>query len=234
MAYFRSNAVHVSPGIVGGTCKEWSQVCHMGEKHVFPSGHLLTFEGDHFDDFLYLQSGKVTGIYLGADGLSNVALFYESGVLLNEKVAILGSCNNPTRYVCETDCIVYVFRASLLHSSEFIQKYPNLIYSMLVGQASKNLSQELIRSSLYRRTALQKLCCFLLTLSQRNNNQNEFAPGISQIDIARLLGMHKSSMARCVNFLKVNGIISKFSKNSLHIINKSMLEKYSLTPFDNL
>lgn len=226
MVYSRSNAVQVSPGIVGGVSKEWSTVNYLGKRKCFPASQLLTFEGEHFDDFLYLQSGKVTGIYPGVDGTSSVALFYESGVLLNEKVAILGYCNTPTRYVCETEVTVYVFRADLLRSSQFIQRYPHLIYSMLVGQAAKNISQELVRSSLYRRTALQKVCWFLLTLSNRNDNQNQFSPGISQISIARLLGIHKSSMARCVNFLKASGAISRFSKNLLQITDKSLLEKY--------
>lgn len=228
MAYSRADATLVRPGMIKDINREWESIRHLGQRQSYPAGHELRFEGEHFDDFIYLFSGKIISFYLKEDGTSTIAIFYERGVLLNEKVAILGFCESPTRYVCETPVTAYRFAAALLNDPLFRQRYPNLLYSMLAGQALKNATQEHMRSAMAGRTALQRICWYLLELSRLHGDRDEFAPELTQANVARLLGVHKSSMARCTAFLKQRGIVSRFTKNGLRIDDRERLREISL------
>lgn len=229
MSYSRSDAPLVRPGMIRDINREWESVCRLGERKSYPAGHEIRFEGEHFDDFFYLSSGQITSFYRKDDGAINIAIFYERGVLLNEKVSILGFCESPTRYICETAITGFQFPARLLNDPLFRQRHPNLIYSMLAGQALKNVTLERMRSAMFGRTALQRLCWYVLELSKLHHGRDEFSPDLTQASVARLLGIHKSSMARCMAHLKLHGIVSQFTKTRLRIEDRERLRELSLT-----
>lgn len=217
MAYFYSENIKIFPGIVENVNNEWEKLLYLGERKSYQAKHMFSFEREDFDDFAYLHSGTIGVVNIKENASLHMEMLYEKGTLLNETAPILGQVRSPLHFLCKTDVVLYQFKSSLLHNPRFIQNYPYLIYSLLVGQVVKSSSQEMLRNGLVGRTALQKVCWYLSLLHEKNQCRTEFAPGLSQADLTQLLNIHKSSMARCINYLKQQGIIEQFSKRSLKI-----------------
>ena len=141
----------------------------------------------------------------------------EAGTLLNVTHALARQMTDFIEKGCHFHCITDVtlrrFDGSLLHDEGFIRSYPHLIASLGV----KILAHHTILAHFGTGGALAQLCRFCFNLSDANGGAEEFAPGISQTQLARLLGMDRATLVRLLQKLRRIGVILELNRDRLVI-----------------
>ena len=69
------------------------------------------------------------------------------------------------------------------------------------------------------------LCRFILSLARKNNGQSAFPSGMTQLEVAELLGIHRATLTRAVQQLKQMGVITSFTRREVRISNMVLLEQ---------
>lgn len=174
----------------------------------------------------YIISGKVVLSYFSLDGVERTALIYESGSIFNEARAFT-EYNPSGQFKCVTDVELYFFPRNVLLNLDFISKFPHLIQNLLISMSGKILLHYLFLSEMGTGSCLSKLCRLIYSLAIKNNRQKIFHPQMTQTDIAALLGLHRTTLARTIRKLKELGIIEKFSHNEIIIANYDLLQQYA-------
>jgi CRP-like cAMP-binding protein len=67
------------------------------------------------------------------------------------------------------------------------------------------------------------LCRFILSLFHKNNSRTSFPCGMTQQEVANLLGIHRVTLARAIAELKQLGVIAQFTRKEVHISNVVLL-----------
>ena len=199
----------------------WREVLHLGTKKTYPQSGSIphgTIQG-----FFYLDSGVVELAYNNIAGTKRTALCYGPGMLINEARTLSG--HNPGgTFTCLEAAELYLFDKNLL-TTEFIARYPHLILNMLRGMSVKMLLHYSFVTTMGTGSHLSQVCRFILSQSALYGNADRFSPGFTQQQVADLLGMHRTTLARTVQRLKAMGGISAFVASNLRIENRAVLEE---------
>lgn len=67
------------------------------------------------------------------------------------------------------------------------------------------------------------ICRLILSLSQKNGNSLRFSAEMTQQEVAALLGVHRTTLARILRRLISMGVISKFTNREVCIENRELL-----------
>ncbi len=206
----------------GGLCMEelnapWREILHKGKKCLMPKGHRETCIGTQF--FLII-SGRVRLEFSGRTGWDNCSLHLGPGCLFNEATVLRKVSRSQLRFLCLEDTEAWSFPISLLHNEEFVAEYPKLYVNLAQSMAIK--LSELLLYLMYARggSSLCRISGMLLKLSQSKNPQK-----MSQSDVAMMLGLHPTTVARHMRTLRERGIIGVFTKNRLEVLNMPELQK---------
>ena len=73
-------------------------------------------------------------------------------------------------------------------------------------------------------TSMRRLCALLLQMCRQNK------PRMSQNDVANMLGLHQTTVARLIHRLRKEGVIAKFTKNELQILDMARLRELACCP----
>jgi CRP/FNR family transcriptional regulator, anaerobic regulatory protein len=171
----------------------------------YAKGSALFYEGDEAVSVFSITSGAVRLSTLCRDGKRQVIGFLMSG----EFIGFLDRETYP--WTCEALSGVTVCCFSRETLSEMICKFPKVEHRLLeVAWANVASGLEQIRI-LGKRTALEKVCCFLLMLAERkpsfSNDEQLLALPMPRADIADFLGLAHETISRCFTRLEAEGLI---------------------------
>lgn len=194
----------------------WREILHKGRKHVFPKGHREVCGGEQF---YLIISGLVRLDFMGRVSSSGASLYMGPGCLFNEIPALQAARTSQVGFFCTMPTEAWAFNADLLYDEEFISEYPRLIGNLMQSLAEK--TSELFLYLMYARGAssLSRICATLLHLT--NNERLKMA----QCEMAMMLGLHPTTVARHMRHLREEGIIGTFTKNRLEVLDLPALQK---------
>ena len=194
----------------------WREILHKGRKHMFPKGHR---EMCGSGQFYLIISGVVRLDFMGRENSSGASLYMGPGCLFNEIPALQRMSAAEVGFYCAMPTEAWAFSADLLHDEEFISEYPRLIRNLMQSLAGK--TNEFFLYLLYARGAssLSRICVTLLHLA--NNSRLK----IAQCEMAMMLGLHPTTVARHMRHLREKGIIGTFTKNRLEVLDLPALQK---------
>lgn len=195
----------------------WREILHKGKKCLMPKGCRITSNGEQF--FLIIR-GRVRLEFSGSNGWDNCTLHLGPGCLFNETAVFCKIRHSQLRFLCMEDTEAWSFPHELLNAEDFILEYPRL-YANLTSAMAIKLS-ELLQHLVYARrgNALCRICGLLVQLAQSNSPQM-----MGQCDVAMMLGLHPTTVARHVNTLRKKGIVGVFTKSRLEVLNMPELQK---------
>lgn len=210
--------------------KLWESVLELGQKHVYEKGAIVLGGGKPVDYLYYLHAGRIKFSKLTADGDEKI-LWYIN------KENIFGAApffdRRPIRDMCNMltaleDCEVYTFSRECF-SKEIVVKYPELLENLIQSMAYKiflGLNRGGDLSSLPSR-----ICKVLRYVIQREQGTGAAdkkirSKGISQQELADILGVHRVTLNNAISQLKREGIIEHISKRSLVINDIGRLNEY--------
>lgn len=197
----------------------WRKILHLACRCTLTKSSVLPTGGG----FYYIEKGKVRLGFMGYSGRELGALILGRGCLFNEIPALVSPHYLVGFTVLE---IVHAWRfdVSLLHDESFISTYPQQVSNLLCSLARKSGIFFFKMSGSRKRSSLNRLCAFLLHLAE--NNKDELT--MSQTEVSDMLGMHQTTIARCVRLLRERGIIGRFTKNKLEILDMDALRILAL------
>lgn len=202
----------------------WERVLPLAVRHMFPKKHVIDISNSASPYFYYILSGEVRLSYAGLNGEERTILYAGSGTLMNVPTIIAQDAAN-TVVTCITPVEVALFDARLLHDQAFAAENPDLMLNLIHSLCTHLVihSQRLGDAALV--DTIGHVSAMFLELSEKADNAERFSPNMTQQELADLLGIHRTTLTRVLCRLKANGIIGKYAKKDLHILNRAELAR---------
>ena len=181
----------------------------------FDASHTIFSEGEAADALYNVTSGTVKLYKLLPDGRRQITGFLVTGDFLGLAV------NESYAYSAETVTSSSVCRFPRRKIDALMDEFPKMqrrLFSMASNELAAAQDQMLL---LGRKTAKEKICSFLLMLSQRaarrGHKENPVYVPMSRADIADYLGLTTETVSRTFTQLKTAGAISLQEGNKVLI-----------------
>ena len=213
--------------LLTGVNKPWEVMLPEGRKLTVRGPSLFEPFGDRLD-FYYLASGIILVMHADMEGNERATLRIGPGSLFNEGPALAGFDAPDSPFLCQTDCIVYGFSHTLLHDPAFVAARPGLIINLMRGLGVKLLMYHTSLSNFVGVSAVARVSRFLCALARRRRSL-AFDPGMTQEDLATLLGMHRATLVRALRELRRQGALLRFTKHRVEIGDMELLHQLAGT-----
>lgn len=179
------------------------------------ASHTIFAEGESADALYNVTSGTVKLYKLLPDGRRQITGFLMTGDFLGLAV------NESYAYTAETVTSSSVCKFPRRKMDALMDEFPKMqrrLFSMASNELAAAQDQMLL---LGRKTAKEKICSFLLMLSQRaarrGHKENPVYVPMSRADIADYLGLTTETVSRTFTQLKTAGTISLQEGNKVMI-----------------
>lgn len=202
--------------------REWEEVLHLATRRVYPKNSVIPHR--ELPGMYYVAKGLVVISYTSSCGRERKALYIEAGSLFNEARSLTGY-EPGGRFTCIRDVELYVFPEELLRSLDFIRSRPHLVLNLLHTMGAKILIHYSFLADMGTGSHLAHIARFLLGLSAKHGNAEEFKPQVTQQELADLLGIHRATLARSLRQLKQLGVIASFSCRKTWITDMPRLKR---------
>jgi cAMP-binding proteins - catabolite gene activator and regulatory subunit of cAMP-dependent protein kinases len=206
---------------IAGLNTDWEELLHLGNKLCYAKNTIIPHETAK--GIFYLTKGTVELSYNNASGHKRIALYYGPGTLINEARSLTGH-NLGGTFTCMEAVELYQFNKDLC-SEDFIRTHPHLIRNLLKTMAVKMLLHYCFVTSMGTGSHLSLVCRFILSSAAAHGSPSHFSLGMTQQEVADLIGMHRATLARALQKLKRMGVIEKFTATSVRISDYATLEK---------
>lgn len=130
-----------------------------------------------------------------------------------------------TVVTCMEAAEVALFDAAILTDTRFAAEHPdlmiNLVQSLCVHLVihSQRLAEQALADS------LSQVCRVVCELAERHGGSDRFAPGMTQQELALLLGMHRTTLTRILCRLREMNVLGRFTRHELRILDRVRLEE---------
>ena len=221
MHVFRSDVRRFLPGIVSSLSPEWRSALALGRVCRQKKGAFLIPDPES-RTFGFLTRGRICSIHSSASGGAQTMLFFGPDTLFRETYMFSGFCLSLPHFQALTDVEFCLFEGDMLHDRAFVAAHTSLMTSMLYSVTVKlSLFDALLSikscKSVEEKTAMWLHYCF------DAKGRHSFPPGISQLELSLLLGVHKSSLNKAILRLKAHGILGCFTKTQITILDEKRL-----------
>lgn len=200
--------------------EHWADLAEGYERATFPRGKVILPTADYL---YFVHSGMVRTSFTTPDGLEWIFIYQKDGCIFNE-LGVLGQ-HSKVFYTCQTDIVVSLIPSAVLQSLAFSRDYPHLLLNLIETLALKESICFSYMTDLARLSARGRVSQALLALAREHGEARVFVPDITQAEIASMMGLHPTSVARVVRALRSEGIIGAFTKKRLEIVSYDRLRE---------
>lgn len=219
---------HAGP-IITSTGDVWEKYLHCGVRRAYPANHTLLHPGEKTDLVYYIQSGEVLiSNYASPESLSR--LFILRGKSLLGLISMFTPNKSAVSWLTLEPCTCYLFT-----KKDIYEKLPReLLLNMLeqLGAMSISMSRMFAHGNTKRLDV--RLARLLVHLTDACPKQAVARPGglaitpsVTQEMASELLGMHPVTMNRLLASLRAEGILGRFTKKKLEILDFKRLMEYA-------
>lgn len=204
-------------------CPSWGQVTHLGIRKRIPKGTVILDMEATVDGVYFLQEGVVEIMLNTQSGPEKVLYCVGKGCVFGEVCCFAPGDNLEATVKARTDCTLYFFKREAIEGP-IAREHPQLLLELIriLGHIVRMygvLLQDTLSVDFFVR-----VCRFLVYLvrfkgADATGEQVRVVvqSGVTQGDIARLLGVHRVTVTKAVKKLKDQGIIQHFTKRELAI-----------------
>lgn len=177
------------------------------------------FQPSDMSYFYCIESGELRCNFMTQNGKERSLLIYESGAFVNLEHALLNKPSNFSFFVA-IDTKLWKIRSSLL--TENISSFPHLACECLKLISAMSLTYQAALTFLEVDDFKSRFCRYL-ALNVRKFGDTSFRIGLTQSQCASTLGVHRATLARAIQSLKKDGIISTFTRERVEILDLEAL-----------
>jgi len=204
-------------------CPSWENVTHLGVRHTFPKGSQIIGLAEPVNGVYFVKEGVVETLLYTSRGPEKVLYYVGSGCIFGEVSCFVAGENNEASVRARTDCIVHFFGRDLIEGV-IASRHPHLLIELIRASAHKIRMYGVLLQDSMNSDNFMRVCKMLVYLvrfkgmeTAGTRKQVIIQPDLTQIDIARLLGIHRVTVTKSISRLKEMGILHRFSKRSLEI-----------------
>ena len=204
-------------------CPSWEKVTHLATRLAYPRGALILDMETPARGIYFIQEGRVdTALYTLA-GPEKVLYGVGRGCVFGEACCFSTGITGEASVWARTDCVLYFFRKETVEGVIALE-HPHLLVEMvaMLGHIVRMYGiwlQDSLSLATFGRV------CRILVYYVRAKQGAEQLPGDrvlihagqSQNDLAKLLGIHRVTVAKAVARLKEMGILHRFTRSELDI-----------------
>jgi CRP-like cAMP-binding protein len=204
-------------------CPSWEKVLHLGVRDVFQKGSRIFFTEDTIDGMYYIVEGSIEINLHTVHGPEKVLFIVGKGCIFGEVSCFIGGDAEEASAKTRSDSVLYYFKKETIEQV-IAPHYPELMLELVQTVAYKArmftelLTDELISNQF---TRVCKMIVYLVRFREIHIESGQkhlaFEPDMTQLDIARLMGVHRVTVTKAISQLKQMGIIKQFSKKCLDI-----------------
>lgn len=174
-------------------------------------------------EFYCIESGRLRMDFISSTGRQRSLLIYEAGSFVNLAHAVHGrQCLEPFSVLA--DARLWRLDRSLLIESDC--HCPSLARLCLKILSAINLTYHAAITLLDVDEFKTRFCRYLV-LNMRRYGGARFCLGLTQDECAQTLGVHRATLARTVQSLKVAGVISCFTRELVEVLDPERLLELS-------
>jgi len=206
-------------------CPSWEKVLHLGVREAFPKGSRIFFTEELINGLYYIVDGSIEINLHTVHGPEKVLFIVGRGCIFGEVSCFIGGDAEEASAKTRSDSVLYYFKKETIEQVIAVQ-YPALMLELVQTVSYKaRMFTELLTDELVSNqfTRVCKMIVYLVRFKEIHIESGQksvsFQPGMTQNDIARLMGVHRVTVTKAVSQLKEMGIIRQFSKNKLEITN---------------
>ena len=196
----------------------WAQVLHLGQRQQYSRNALIGGNGEHVDCLHYLSRGRIKLCRLTADGQEKILFYVEPDNLFGEVPFWSGQPMDST-FIAVEHCHVYTFTRQTI-KEDIMGRYPELIVNLLEGMANKMhiISGQACNAA----SLLNRVSKMLVWVAERDpvahkESKNFAVKGVSQQELANILGVHRVTLNHVIGQLRQQGVIGEMTKSTLVI-----------------
>ena len=202
----------------------WEQILHLGQRQLYSKNAIIGGNGEHVTYLQYLHKGRLKLTRFNADGNEKILFYIARGNLFGE-VPFWSGQPMDSAFVAVEPCEVYTFSQQCI-KDEIMKNYPELIVNLLEGMANK--THIISGHACDLASMLNRVGKVLVYAAEREYtnvvaNKVVCSKGISQQELASILGVHRITLNHAVGQLKKQGIIGEMTKSSLVILDYERL-----------
>lgn len=215
--------------IISGMMSSWGEVLAYAQKRKFPANFCLSSPREWMNYLYYIISGEILiSLHGPSGGLISLFVLRKHSTL--GLISLFSDYPEGVSWMTLTPCECYVFdkKSILSHAPrEVILDLFKQVCTMSAamgrrfsGSTSKRLEVRLARMLIH----LIDSCA----PEQSSTGQKMvFTPNLTQRMVSELLGMHHVTLSRIIRQLREEGIIGRFNKSSLEILDIPRLKQYA-------
>ncbi|MEW5868360.1 MAG: Crp/Fnr family transcriptional regulator [Chloroflexota bacterium] len=204
-------------------CPSWEKVSHLGVRRFFQKGSEVIDLVTPVNGIYYVQEGSVEVFLYTVRGPEKVLFHVGRGCIFGEVSCYVAGDNYEEASVrARTDCVLYFFNREVIDNT-IARQHPHLLIELIRATAYKIRMYGVLLRDTLNSDNFVRVCKMLVYLvhfkgvDAEGQTQVMIQPGITQSDIARLMGVHRVTVTKAISRLKAMGIVRRFSKNSLEI-----------------
>lgn len=210
-------------------CPGWEKHTHLGIRRIFSKDSQVFDIAKPIDGIYYVKKGSIEVILNTQAGPEKVLYYVGPGCIFGEVSCFVAGDSGEAHVRTRSDCEIYFFKKELIEG-QIANNHPELLIEMIRAAAYKIrmygiLLQDSLASDHYVRVC--KMLVYLAMYKDPGIPPGQVVvtikPDITQVDMARLMGIHRITLTKAVSKLKKQGILEHFSKNKLVILNFPVL-----------
>lgn len=206
--------------------RPWAEVLHLAKKYEYSKRAYIHLSREMESDFYYISHGKVCLQVTSATGKERTTNFFGEGCLFNLATVFVKDYKDAGVWVALADTVIWRFPGTLLHDEKFVREHPALIINLMSSICFSIITQYSWLTEMYLATPLPRICRYLVGLAV-NAGVGDSLVGVTQLDAALQLGIHRGTLSVALKQLKEQGILSEFSRGRLHILDMERLRQIS-------
>ena len=219
--------------ILENLCPAWGRATHLASCRRVAKGTVVLGMGSAMDGVTYVQEGVLETVLVTPNGPEKVLYFVGEGCLFGEVCFSVGGPNEEVFVKARTDCVLHFFSREAIEGP-IAREHPELLLEMvrILGHIVRMYGIQLQDS--LSLDFFVRICRFLVYLVRfkgaepgRSQAHVLVASGVSQGDLARLLGVHRVTVTKAVKKLKDRGVVRSFTRRELEITDFSELLRLS-------
>lgn len=207
----------------------WQSLLHLGKKIFFVKGTVI--HHSKYRGIFYIKYGRVCLSYFSSSGKEVKALYYNSNSIFNE-ARTFSVLDPECTFLCIEDCNLYFFPRDLFNDPRFFAEHPQILQNLLSTMGRKILLHYYALTSLRADTDIVNVSKFILHLYREHGRKLAFRVNYNQQDIADILGVHRTTVARAIKKLREDGILVRASRYEIVINDIELLKKIACVDED--
>jgi len=205
-------------------CPGWGAILHLGIRRAFPKGSEIISLETLVDGVYFVQAGSVEVPLYTSHGPEKVLFQVGPGCIFGEISCFAEADLNEASVRARSACVTYFFSRSLIEGT-IASQYPHLLLELLRVLAYKTRMYTVLLQDSLAGDNFLRVCKMLVYLVRYKGlelapgeKQVSFQPGLTQQEMARLMGVHRVTVTKALSRLKRLGILRCFSKRRLELL----------------